>query len=113
MLMIKKANAFQEGWGGYIFQSANEMAQNNLLRNRIAEIQSTADSEREWWEKRRAHVETEFMKELDQESNASSDKHGHAFSTGSKGSDDEVVLVETPSSSGGSAGGKKNKKNKK
>ena len=61
----QQANALAPNWGQTIFQSANEIAANTLLRTKIDEIQAQTVSEKEWWEKRRASVQTEFMKELD------------------------------------------------
>lgn len=43
------------------------MAQNTHIRDRLTEILATADSEKEWWEKRRATIQSDFMKELDEE----------------------------------------------
>jgi translocation protein SEC66 len=43
------------------------MAQNNHIRERLAEIESKAPAEKEWWENRRAGIQSEFMKELDDE----------------------------------------------
>ena len=81
------------------------MAQNQQIRKRMTEIQRDAPADRQWWEKKRATIHSEFMKELDQEAAATS--------KAVKGSDDEAVLVE----SGGPAvtqqgGGKKKKKAK-
>lgn len=36
-----------------------------MLRERLDEIQAQATQEKEWWEKRRATVRSEFMKELE------------------------------------------------
>ena len=60
-----QANALAPNWGQAIFQSANEIAANTIFRKRLEEIQAQTDSEKEWWEKRRASIQTEFMKELD------------------------------------------------
>jgi translocation protein SEC66 len=43
------------------------MAQNNHIRERLAEIEAKAPAEKEWWESRRAGIQSEFMKELDDE----------------------------------------------
>jgi translocation protein SEC66 len=84
-----KANAFAENWGSIIFQSANEIVQNELVRKRVGNLQSQVESEKSWWEKRRAAIQDGFMKELDDEKAAKSVK-AHT-----KGSDDEAVLVES------------------
>jgi translocation protein SEC66 len=92
-----QANAFAPNWGQTIFQSASEMAQNNHIRDRLTEIMSKAPEEKEWWEKRKATIQSDFMKELDDEK--------------VKSSEDDAVLVEA----GGPAGsvGKGAKKSKK
>jgi len=68
----------------------------------MAEIQATVDSEKEWWEKRRASIQKDFMKELDEESEETPAKAN---------SDDEPVLVETDTPS--ATPGSKKKKGKK
>lgn len=65
-----QANGLSPNWGQVIFQSANEMAANNLFRARLDEIQAQTETEKVWWEKRRASIQTEFMKELDTQSGA-------------------------------------------
>lgn len=96
--VISEANEYHENWGQFIFQSGNEMAQNFVIRQRIEEIQSTVEEEKEWWANRRSGIQSEFMKELDQES---------AALNGKKGSDDEGVLVEA---GGPTANGQASKK---
>lgn len=49
------------------------MAQNNHIRERLAEITAKAPAEKEWWENRRAGIQSEFMKELDEEKAKSED----------------------------------------
>jgi translocation protein SEC66 len=55
-----------------IFQSANEINQTRLIKERIAEIEATTDAEKEWWEKRRSKLRADFMQELDEEEAAGS-----------------------------------------
>lgn len=43
------------------------MAQNNHIRERLAEITAKAPAEKEWWENRKSAIQSEFMKELDDE----------------------------------------------
>ncbi|CAO2656766.1 Nn.00g055690.m01.CDS01 [Neocucurbitaria sp. VM-36] len=95
--VVQEANAFASNWGQTIFQSASEMAQNTHIRERLGEIMAKAPAEKEWWEKRKATIQTEFMKELDDEK--------------VKSSEDDAVLVEA----GGPAGsvGRSGKKGKK
>lgn len=63
-----KANALSPNWGQTIFQSANEIAANSLLRKGLDEIQAQAEVEKAWWDKRRESISGEFMKELDAKS---------------------------------------------
>lgn len=65
--VVQEANAFAPNWGQTIFQSASEMAQNNHIRERLDEITSKLPAEKEWWEKRRASIQSDFMKELEEE----------------------------------------------
>jgi len=99
--VVNEANAFAPGWGQAIFQTANEIANNTMLRKRLDELQGQMGSEKEWWDTRKAEIQSNFMKELDGDS-----------TTAEKKSDDDAVLVEGggPSSQ---AGGKKNKKKNK
>jgi translocation protein SEC66 len=68
------------------------MAQNIHIRERLGDIMSKSDEEKKWWDSRKATIEADFMKELDEE----------------KRNEDDAVLVEA----GGPAGnvGKKGKK---
>lgn len=79
-------------WGQTIFQSAHEIAANTKLRERLQEIDAQKESEKQWWEKRRGQIQSDFMKELD-------------ASPKGAGSEEDAVLVDTPSK-----GGKKGKK---
>jgi translocation protein SEC66 len=98
-----QANALAPNWGQTIFQSANEIAANTALKKRLDEIQAQTEAEKDWWEKRRAGISSELMKELDE-----ADKtHTKA------GSEDEPVLVDTNPPSAASSGGSKKKKGKK
>lgn len=81
-----QANAFAANWGQTIFQSASEMAQNTHIRERLGEIMSKSSEEKKWWESRKAMIQSDFMKELDEEK--------------TKGSEEDAVLVEA----GGPAG---------
>lgn len=81
------------------------MAQNTHIRERLTEILATAPAEKEWWEKRKATIQSEFMKELDEE------KKGQSTGPPSVTSNDDAVIVEA----GGPAekSGKSKKKAKK
>lgn len=91
------------------------MAQNALIRQRVAELQAQAKIDREWWDKKKASIQSEFMKELD----ADSAKLKPIAAAGDKfGSDEDAVLVEGggPASTGsvaGTKGGTKKRKGKK
>jgi len=97
--VVMEANGLNPGWGQAIFQSANEIAANTELRERLEEIQAQADKEKEWWEKKRASVQDEFLKELEGE------KTQHT--------DEEPVLVDTTSESPVGTPSKKKNKAKK
>ena len=96
------------GWGQVIFQSANEMNQSLLLKQRIAELQSQTESEKTWWEKKKSGIQSDFMKELEEED---SKPAGAVHVQKKTNSDDDAVLVEA----GGpeQAQGGKKKKGKK
>ncbi|TPX14237.1 uncharacterized protein E0L32_000631 [Thyridium curvatum] len=105
--VVMEANALAPNWGQTIFQSANEIAANAMLRTRLDEIQAQADAEKEWWEKRRASISQDFMKELDEDESAKNTASSGKAAT--VGSDDEAVLVEssTPATTPSSASKKK------
>lgn len=94
--VVMEANALAPGWGQVIFQSANEIAANSMLRSKLEAIQDKQASEKEWWERKRETIQKDFMKELDEDA---------AKSKAKVASDDEGVLIEsntapsTPSSS--------------
>jgi translocation protein SEC66 len=52
------------------------MAQNTLLRERLDAITSRAAGEKQWWESRRAAIQADFMKELDDDKAKSSADEG-------------------------------------
>lgn len=106
--VVLEANGLHPNWGQTIFQSANEIAANTMFRTRLNEIQAQTESEKAWWEKRRASIQSEFMKELDAPSTFASAK---ILSKAS--SDEDSVLVESggpAASSKGSIGRKRGKK---
>ncbi|OIW35360.1 hypothetical protein CONLIGDRAFT_676280 [Coniochaeta ligniaria NRRL 30616] len=103
--VVMEANALAPGWGQTIFQSANEIAANTMLRKRLDEIQAQTESEKQWWEKRRAQIQKEFMSELDGGEKPVSKAPSAA-------SEDEPVLVDqnTPSATPSAPKKKKGKK---
>jgi len=79
-----------------------------VFRNRLNEIQAQTESEKAWWEKRRASIQSEFMKELDVPSTSTPAKTQSKTS-----SDDDSVLVESGGPAASSKGGAGKKKGKK
>lgn len=116
-------------WGQTIFQSANEMMNNDIYRQRVSEQQEKLAEEKEWWSKKKATTQEQFMKELNEGSAAASpsvqspapkspepasepisESVPAAPAAAVQPSDDEAVLVEAePSNSGTPSGGKKKK----
>jgi translocation protein SEC66 len=92
------------------------MAQNNQIRERLSEILSTSQSEKEWWEKRKATIQADFMKELDDEkmvkSPTAESSLGGSARGGKPGSDDDAVIVEGGGPAEKAAKAKKKKKGK-
>lgn len=101
--ILCQANGLAPNWGQTIFQTANEINANTAFLSRLDEIQSKTESEKEWWEKRRAAISEGFMKELDEE--------GEVKKTPS----DDGILVDagTPAERPQSSSGGKKKKGKK
>jgi translocation protein SEC66 len=60
------------------------------FRKRLEEVQTKMPAEREWWEKRRATIETELLKEVDEE-------EAEKASTGKPASEEDAVLVDAGS----------------
>ncbi|KAK3625641.1 Translocation protein S66 [Elasticomyces elasticus] len=129
--VVNEANAFSDNWGQVVFQSANEMNQNLLIKQRLAEIQETLQAEKAWWEKKRAGVQAEFLKEngvtaseaakedeIAKDGEAVEDKPAEAPVPAKKNgsSDEDTVIVEAGGPSAqtqGAGGGKGKKKGKK
>lgn len=89
------------------------MVNNTLIRSKVTAIQSKTQSEREWWDKERASIQSQFMKELDEETaaaEAGKEKGPAAGESNRVGSDEDAVLVE--GGGPGSAAGKGAKKRK-
>lgn len=136
--VVAEANAYVANWGQVIFQSANEMLNNDLYRARVAEHQAKVAEEKEWWDKKKSSIQEGFMKELDGEGQGQGEGvtatatetvqrpvtpakaeganvSAPAPASSVQGSDDDAVLVEADSgvnSPGSSAGGGKKKKGK-
>lgn len=99
---ILQANAFAPNWGQVIFQSANEINQNILLKQRIAEMQAELDADKTWWENKRAGIQSQFMAELEGD-----EEDAAAAILPPKASDDDAVLVEAGGPAQAQGGSKK------
>ncbi|KAI9902997.1 hypothetical protein N3K66_002349 [Trichothecium roseum] len=113
--VVQEANALAQGWGQFIFQSAHELTANAKIRERTDEFFGQVAAEREWWEKRRGQIESQFIKELDDE--AGEGAAGATAEGGSKGtstappSEDEAVLIDTPGGTPSKSGKEKAQEN--
>lgn len=109
---MKKANALAPNWGQSIFQSANEIANNQLAKARMEELQSKVDEERDWWDARKKNIQEGFMKELEEEKPSSPVAKKSPSKTGDE---DDAVLVEAggPAGSQGQGGGSVRRKKAK
>ncbi|KAJ5121221.1 uncharacterized protein N7515_009182 [Penicillium bovifimosum] len=103
--VVSEANAYAPGWGQIIFQSANEMMNNDIYRKRMEDQQGKLEEERQWWSKKKSSIQEGFMKELE-ESSPAAPSTSAAKPTGAttparsvQGSDDDAVLVEAEASS--------------
>ena len=101
LMLVGKANALQSGWGHTIFQSANEMHHNRILREKLNAIQIQMFSDRDWWHQEKASIQSEFMKELE-DGEKETAKSGPSSGVEKLGSDEDTVLVESggPAASG-------------
>ena len=92
-----------------IFQSANEINQNILLKARIGEMQAELDADKTWWANKRAGIQSQFMKELegDAEDAAAAVAPPAMTATKKANSDDDAVLVEAGGPAQAQGGGKK------
>lgn len=130
--VVSEANALHPGWGQIIFQSANEINARASLMDKLEEIEAKTESEKEWWEKRRATIEKDLVQELDNEAGTAAAPAATttpvptttvtpATDSPAKASvvasDDEAVLVDagvpTASAPPTPSGGKKKKGGKK
>lgn len=100
------------------------MVNNEALRQKVAEIQAQGKADREWWDQERATIQSNFMKELEENSGAGAAtgtlKPNAAAAVEKGGSDEDTVIVEggEPAASGSAAissskGGTKKRKGKK
>ncbi|KAI5809451.1 Sec62/63 complex, subunit Sec66 [Pyronema omphalodes] len=61
--VVMDANAYREGWGQVIFQTANEMVNHDRLRERTEQVEIEAAEERKWWDEKRARAQRELLAE--------------------------------------------------
>lgn len=102
----QQANAFSPQWGQVIFQSANEINQNRILKERIAELQEKTEAEKAWWEKKRAGMQIDIGAETGEKDVDA--KAAQQTSTPKKtSSDDDAVMVEAGGPGSAQGGGKK------
>ncbi|CAI7571891.1 unnamed protein product [Penicillium bialowiezense] len=114
--VVAEANAYVPGWGQTIFQSANEMMNNEIYRKRMEEQASKVEEERKWWDKKKTSIQEGFMKELEEDSSATKTTASTTTTTTTakdaetptpspapgasiQGSDDDAVLVEAEAAS--------------
>jgi len=108
--VVVEANALAPNWGQTIFQSAHEIAANTILRKRLDEIQSQTQAEKEWWERRRTSIQTDFLRELD---SGSSGVAKAAVPVTKSIIDEDTVLVEGGGPTANEKGSTRKKKAKK
>ncbi|KAK5458408.1 Translocation protein S66 [Exophiala xenobiotica] len=137
--VMNEANALAPQWGNHIFQSANEMVNNKMLRDKLDVIKATLPAEKERWDAQRETA----RRELEGEGSVSSvSRQGGQGKTQTQAqaqaveaqpapektikaagsSDEDGVIVESPAvevhtvtgggGSGGGGGGGKSKKKK-
>lgn len=92
------------------------MVNNEHLRTRITELQAQGQIDREWWDKRKASIQSEFMKELDEAPSGTAAANPQSKTVSAAGtrrgsSDDDAVFVEGggPAAGGGKGTGKRRK----
>ncbi|KAL8984877.1 MAG: hypothetical protein Q9177_004587 [Variospora cf. flavescens] len=91
--VVEEANALQPNWGQTIFQSANEMHHNAMLREKITSIQAKGKRDREWWDREKATIQSNFMKELG-DGEKETAKPATVTGTDKVGSEEDAVMVE-------------------
>lgn len=68
------------------------------MRDKLDDIEAQTERDKQWWEKRRASIKDNFMKELEEESGTTQAKAGI---------EDEPVLVDTDTLSASPSGASK------
>lgn len=121
--VVAEANALANAWGQTIFQSAGEMVQNRMLREKLDGVKESVPEEKARWEQTRETTRRDFEKELggsterQQNEGVPTVEKARPVSSGTKtgSSDEDAVIVETPGletggNVGGGSGGKKKKR---
>jgi translocation protein SEC66 len=127
--VVAEANALAPNWGQTIFQSASEMVQNRLLRERIDKVKAKLGPEKEAWENQREQSRRELEGDVVPTPTitaapvAATPAVQQAPPQTSKAvsSDEDGVIVEppiteatsTPTTGGGGGGGSSKNKKKK
>lgn len=130
--VIAEANALAAGWGQTIFQSASEMVQNKMLRDKIDKVKAKLGPEQEAWAQQREQSRRELEGDVPPSAPAATTAPPAPVSTppvqpptqapkATVSSDEDGVIVEPPpsdvagtaTSGGGGGGGGGSSKNKK
>ena len=124
--VVAEANALAPGWGQTIFQSASEMVQNHILKEKLAAHREGIDEEKKAWAEKKEGIRKELMGEEPakvEEASVEAPIPAAAPASPEKvvpkagSSDEEGVMVETPDAASADVtpggGGKKKKKGKK
>lgn len=93
---------------------------NEMIRQKLAEIQAEGKSDHEWWEQKRATIQSDFMKELDQDTlpifspgSISIPTVAGLQSASTPASDEDTVLVEGGGPANSTKGTTKKRKGRK
>jgi len=63
--VVMEANAYKEGWGQIIFQTANEMVNHDRIREGAETVAVEATAERKWWDEKRERATRELLGDSD------------------------------------------------
>lgn len=125
--VVAEANALAPNWGSTIFQSASEMVQNKLLRERIDKVKAKLGPEKEAWEAQREQSRRELEGDIMPTPAATATavaatpavQQPPTQTSKAVSSDEDGVIVEPPlaeatsTPTGGGGSGSGNSKNKK
>lgn len=101
---MEQANALASNWGTTIFQSAHEMVNNETIRHKVATRQAEGKADREWWDKERASIQSNFMAELEESSSA---RMGAGASTAKGPAAGHSARISTPTPKSSAIGGER------